>query len=316
MARRGITLIEVCVVIAIIGLLAVIILPAVQMTRELSRRMECLSHLRQIGVAVNNYHSTYNRFPPIGTDTHNLSRSIWGILLSDLGLTDLAAYERYFTETSDIPRPLNEAPEIKYPAALMKCPSDSCRITFGSNYAVNTWGSGGRYFPENMNEMMGVIGGEVSYSSITDGASNTTLAGEFLRGTGDPYTYLGIRPADTSRPKSIIFNLIPGATTNEEVDELRIRCRNSDAATDPIISDTRGQFWIGGSQHDYVFSHFDTPNQLSCQDLDTRRAAILGTASQHAGGVNVVFADGSARFINDDIDLGIWRALGTRSGND
>lgn len=319
-SRRGMSLVEVCVVIAILGLLAAILLPAVQIGRETSRRMECSSHLRQIGTAVNNYHSTFNCFPPISGHVNNLPKSIWANLLLDLGLVDLAAYDRSYG-TSTATMTMDDYPEIKFPTALMQCPSDSCPVSFGANYGANLLGSGAYYFPdggqrEDPFQGIGVFGGACNYSTITDGASNTTLASEFLRGTGSPYTPLGVRIADISRPKSLIFNLIPGATTNAEIEELRSRCRDSNPTTDPIISDTRGQFWLSGTQHDYVYSHFDTPNSFSCQESGYPRGLILTVSSQHTGGVNVVYADGSVRFVSDSIDLKVWRALGTRAGNE
>lgn len=317
-SRRGMSLVEVIVVITILGLLAAILLPATQRVREKSRQMECASQLRQIGVAFSNYHSTFNCFPPISGHVHSRPKSIWANLLPELGLAELAAYDRLLGTDSHVEDPSSE---LKYPTPLMRCPSDACPITIGSNYGVNLAGDGIRHFPEpeakeEPLQGIGVFTTGSSYSVITDGTSNTAIASEFLRGAGSPSLPLGVRPADTTRPKSLIFNLIPGATTNSEIDELSQRCRSSDPAKSPVISDTRGQMWLSGNQRDYTYSHFDTPNGSSCEDLDTRRAKIYSASSQHSGGVNILIADGAVRFSGNDIDLKIWRSLGTRAMGD
>ena len=203
-ARRGFTLVELLVVIAIIGVLVALLLPAVQTAREAARRMKCGSHLRQIGLAMQNYNDVYRRYPSGFTRFHSWG---WGVMiLPYLEQTNL--HNQLATDSGNW-RPIDNGADpvllsrLQTKIPLYRCPSDNApdlngkRLVGGrqfglSNYAAcngsllfqhlgewydaeSTPGNAATYVGGN-----GVIfmDSKIDLRDITDGTSNTLLAGE------------------------------------------------------------------------------------------------------------------------------------------
>lgn len=309
--RRGITLVEVLVVVGIVGALAAMIAPAVMMARHAARRMECGSRIRQLGVAFHNYHSTFNCLPYSTTSTGPATWSVWRSVLPELQLQSLE------TEAQRVDRDLSDGrstdetqPERRVVVPVLRCPADGGAGSFGANFGIN-WSGSGQKTPD------GAFTGDerlvVGFHSITDGTSNTALVSEFLRGDADP-----MQPSEGVRSdaRRRIFNVLPGIDDQSKISMLQDRCRNIDPATGPFVEAGRGRFWLSGNYYHYSYNHFELPNRLSCVNSGGAFGLILAPSSLHGTGVNVLFADGSVRFVSDQLDLQVWRAQGTRAGGE
>ena len=194
MKRKAFTLIELVIVIAIIGILVALILPAVQYSRETARRMDCASRLRQIMIAVHNYESAERALPPSSSRTGGFLVTILPYLehhnLLDASvdsIDDKVFYNRKFART----------------APFFQCPSDASRGTLeppemvgAKNFVVNegtgfVWsGYDGAFQPLEPEPQVpgqlvpGSLGGVLSLSEVQDGTSNTAAVSELLVGNG------------------------------------------------------------------------------------------------------------------------------------
>lgn len=188
-ANRGFTLVELLVVIAIIGVLVSLLLPAVQAAREAARRTQCSNNLKQIGLAVHNYHDTLNALPP-GQPGGMGGSSAFAAILPFMEQGNM--YDKYdFTKGNSDPA---NAAVVSQKIKAFICPScafvrqvpiitpncDAMRAP--GTYAFSS-GSGDPYgTPSGGNPTNGAINnqasGMTSLASITDGTSNTFLTGE------------------------------------------------------------------------------------------------------------------------------------------
>ncbi|MDR2642493.1 MAG: DUF1559 domain-containing protein, partial [Planctomycetaceae bacterium] len=122
---NGFTLVELLVVIAIIGVLIALLLPAVQATREAARRTQCSNKLRQIGIALHNFHDTYNKIPGHGTGYEN-NRTAFVVMLPFI--EEIARYEQIISHddpNSNVNQPHHDHAWWKGKINVLLCPSDS-----------------------------------------------------------------------------------------------------------------------------------------------------------------------------------------------
>jgi prepilin-type N-terminal cleavage/methylation domain-containing protein/prepilin-type processing-associated H-X9-DG protein len=305
--RPGFTLIELLVVIAIISVLIALLLPAVQSAREAARRMQCVNNEKQIGLALHNYFESRNALP--GADMV-------------FNVTELSALSQVlpYLEQSPVYHSINFAFSYQDPTngtAMMTaisgfiCPSDlpNAIPSLGgqTNYMANM-GSGivwqaaigpnaGLANPD------GVFYGNsaTTFAAIIDGLSNTTFYSERVLADGNN--------AIVSPVADVFFS--PGFPLTP--DDAMQQCLAVN------INDLNNQFplfmgapWLCG-QH--IFLHVTPPNSRSCGFFLALRA-VMPPSSRHPGGVNVLFGDGSVKFVKDSVNLPTWRALGTRAGGE
>ena len=313
--RRGFTLVELLVVIAIIGILIAMLLPAVQAAREAARRSQCLNNLKQLAIALHNYHDKQKSFPPssvwragVNPETKNnasLSENWVILILPELEQQPL--YKR-FDLTQFITAGANQ-PARSTVLSVMTCPSDGYnRNPFNGsanggtnqmgdgwargNYAANA--GGGSILNNGMTSgqgwqatsICGVMGANQSLSlaGVTDGSSNTILLGEIRAGIC-AFDGRGVWAMSGGCPSALWAQCVG--------DDIGPNCNQlyaDDTLACPAIQDS-----VGGPQ---ALAKMGMP--CSRDDWPNFQQT---TRSQHPGGVLVALCDGSVRFLSDYIDI-------------
>lgn len=292
--------------IAIIGILAVIVLVAVQQSRESARRLACQSNLRQIGLAIANYDTLHRVYPPGATlFGNNLHVSILPFMEQEELYSQLMS--RYAVGNYASPSSL---PGI----TTFVCPSDPAPTQplplVGTNYSGNsgTWLLDEMRWDGTIVPWLNMSNEEirlVRHRDISDGLTNTSMVSEILR-------------ADGSHSKARAGWYTP--STHTDIDVFARTCRS--IPDEPVLYGWQGDPfmlgtpWTSGSVTATLFNHVLTPNQPTCFNGGGVPEAAATAASMHSHGVNTLFADGSLRFISDDVSVGTWRAFASRDGNE
>ena len=319
--RNAFTLIELLVVIAIIAVLIALLLPAVQQAREAARRTQCKNNLKQLGLSLHNYHGSYNCFP-FAQETGNscpggVNFNEWSAISQLLPYFDQANLYNLINFSTGISADSSCAPDATNKVAVfqelsgLRCPSDPQQNTSGvggaTNYMVNK-GNGiiwlGNTGPNAaFQEQNGVMyfQSKVSIGHITDGSSNTAAFSE--RALTDSNL------ANVNPVSDVFFSTAQPLTQDDAITMCAAVDIYSPASQFPLFM---GAPWAHG-QHCYL--HVNGPNKRSCGFFTALRAT-MPPSSKHVGGVHVQMADGSVRFVNENIDLVTWRALGSRNGGE
>jgi prepilin-type N-terminal cleavage/methylation domain-containing protein/prepilin-type processing-associated H-X9-DG protein len=333
--RRAFTLIELLVVIAIIGVLVALLLPAVQAAREASRRTECTNNLKQIGIALLNYHDALGAFPPGSIVMHCAKRTPPAPCNLDKFLAQTVPHVSILAQLDqpnvfngwnfDMPMyepssrictlmcagPANATGYFTRLSVYM-CPSDPNIAQARNSYRAVT-GTGhfdAEYQGEVPNGSFYRVS-SVTMSDLTDGTSTTALFTEHLTGAG---------AGDLGRLNGTPCRLsVPFAS---EADCLR--------AMPPNRAQGR---WLGGSYWGSLVTFDRTPNvrRRGCASRHVEFdwtggydemfshlwvQAFDGPSSLHTGGVNVLMGDGTVRFVRDTIQPAPWRSLATIAGGE
>jgi prepilin-type N-terminal cleavage/methylation domain-containing protein/prepilin-type processing-associated H-X9-DG protein len=322
--KGGFTLVELLVVIAIIGVLVALLLPAVQAAREAARRSQCNNNARQIALGMQNHVAALQTFPigaggcanlqGMGYSWQETSAFLAILPYLEAGITE-ARYD-YNYRIYDGNNPQVTATHI----SVYNCPSDDsadrylllggnikrARSNYALNFGTSTWiPSGFPWYPAVFNckapaDLLETDGpfklqATKSPKQFTDGTSRTALAAEIIAGKVDAGDCVAGSPCDH-----------------------------------------RGT-WAWGYMGMSLYTHRNTPNTpigdanapshcintppyLPCDltaSLESKYENHHSAArSFHSGGVNVAFADGHVTFVSDDVDLSIWRAVGSIAGEE
>ncbi|WP_422927926.1 DUF1559 domain-containing protein [Singulisphaera sp. PoT] len=358
-ARRGFTLIELLVVIAIIAVLIALLLPAVQAAREAARRAQCVNNLKQMGLAIHNYHSINNVIPAEGmflgaawgannggTPTNGGVgwgwNASWQVAILPM-MEGNALYNAYnFNRSAD--EPYNNTVGFNQVGSLL-CPSESQKAR-----PVPPWGAtsyhGNHGGPGIVKNWSGTIvqnfttypqawwGADSQFAffgfeSVTDGTSNTAMISERLLGLPQANGVdVVVYPGSINAKRGIFSANYSGAldSTNAAGALTALAaCKSIPSSTGSVGSYLSGAHWsLSYPWHtsNQAYVHFNTPNGNSCIASSGDAAqgnpwggsgAMITATSNHSGGVNVAFTDGSVKFIKDSISPTTWWAIGTKN---
>jgi prepilin-type processing-associated H-X9-DG protein len=307
LARRGLTMVELLVAMSTIAVVVALLVPAVFAARGRARVIHCQNTLKQLALASCHYVDVYRSYPRSTTTQWE------GVNYS---CTPLAA----FLPFADSQYPSKYAEQIIPPAVipLFLCPDDTVNSNSPRSvtYRVNSGSSVASVF---YSDGAMAVGEWLPPKEITDGLSQTALISEVI---GIPRS-TEVRPANTvSFRHFFVVNSAAGRTVVEHNERAIESCEQRIGNFFPsYVDEARG--YVGGGLGDYAYHHALLPNLPVCkQNIEAPVFAedflgfYRGASSEHPGGVNVAFADGHVKFISNTIDKAVWRAMGTRAGND
>jgi prepilin-type N-terminal cleavage/methylation domain-containing protein/prepilin-type processing-associated H-X9-DG protein len=355
---KAFTLIELLVVIAIIAILIALLLPAVQSARESARRIQCVNNMKQIGLALHNYHDTHSVFPMTTTAAkagpggvcQNGFYSWHASILPQMEQMPVSNALNFMIGNADnctSPSLYDQATlSITHPNATVSqtviqgflCPSDSYTTTdsMGSarpapqNYAGNagwTPDTSGLLTGTRLGRHNGVIAlvnpvhsvgwhtGPVGIQQISDGTSHTVAVSErrIVRASS---------PTDISamfnEPQST-SSYCAGSTGKSRTLEAWVPYCKSVRLADPAWTVYHGRSWLSGwSRTGSVYMHVMPMNQRNCHLYGGEDDGnnLITASSSHIGGINLLFADGSVRFVKSSISNTVWWSLGSRNGGE
>lgn len=302
--RAGVSLVEILVVVSIIGLLIGLLLPAVQMARESSRRAACLNNLRQIGVACQNHLSTTGTFPlginPLGYSAH-------AKLLPHLEQRPLYDAINFEVDMGHYAAPAANRTAAEHRVDVFLCRSDGLpdpHTRGKTNYAGNR-GNGVQKFGYNGAFSL-ELDGAIGTAAFSDGTSNTAAFSEWILGPED---------FQARDPERSTFATPRALTKPEEFDAFVSSCRSLDLDTAELGRARKGSAWMQGELGMTLYNHTMEINGRSCRNGTAIQQSAYSAGSRH-GGAHTLFADGHVKLVKSDVSMEVWRSIGSRNGGE
>ena len=307
--RRGFTLIELLVVIAIIAILVALLLPAVQQAREAARRSQCKNNLKQLGLALHNYHDTYTVFPfGISTPTkHNSTGLVMMLPYFDQGplyatLDHNLPMGKWNNNTATAlvpPPPAANLAAGKKKLTMLLCPTDAGNQYIDDDATYYGCDTSGKTY-------------KTSYGfSVTVGDTNWGAAGNTWRGSEAQ----GTRALFGFESDSNFRDIVDGSSNTVAMAETCLNVYNGNGEPWSCIDWVGGAFVYfasGGTTGRILINDWYNPGWAWTTYVGTPGTVIswAGPSSQHDGGMHVVMADGAVRFISQNTDSTIIQRLG------
>ncbi len=346
--RRGFTLIELLVVIAIIAVLIALLLPAVQAAREAARRAQCTNNLKQIGLALHNYHQAVGSFPLGCTVAPGFAWGTWSaqaLLLPYLEQTNLYNAINFSLTNQLSPGIAINSTAFNTNLAAFLCPSDGLAATPGAWHFNNNnyYGSVGATTFPGAQVATGIFypgaiifnpngkptytdttnAGVCSIASVTDGTSNTVAFGEAVVGDSTHWTNFRDGVSWTAKPPYYAANdaWAVQSYVMQGIQACAQMWNTKGAAVQPYGED-KGWRWGAQAIGDALFNTIIPPSSTQYPWSACRADNVGGGVANghfenansfHPGGCNIGFADGSVRFIKSSISMKTWWSLGTKA---
>jgi prepilin-type N-terminal cleavage/methylation domain-containing protein/prepilin-type processing-associated H-X9-DG protein len=312
LSRRGFTLIELLVVIAIIAILIGLLLPAVQKVREAASRVQCTNNLKQLSLAVHNFHSARGKFPANNIYTYDPTRPNWSWLANLLPHVEQTNLYNQANIGGSPPNNINQSlPQIATRVKLFLCPSDPDAFRGPVSYSSNF---------DMLDPVLGPLTYELTCYRANIGSNwGGGPPGSALWWGTDPQ-WCNPDPNNTN-PATMYDGCAFGNgviwETNSPINILGV----TDGSSNTIMIGEA----LTGKDYQNAWCHMDNAI-ATCAYSPNAKSPVTGKdyppdqwwnryafTSAHTGGVNFAMADGSVQFISDSISLPLFRALGTRA---
>jgi len=319
-SRRAFTLIELLVVIAIIGVLVALLLPAVQSAREAGRRAQCANNMKQFGIALHSYHSALNVLPPakvygLGGTVSNggaglvVNTTGFALFLNQMEATAIHAAYNFSMPSSNA---VYSGPPPSPNTNVVGMPVGQAANSTTVGMLIASFACPSDQQPDIVNDPTGSVSGGTQFSRLNARRGNYVLC----VGRYDETMSVSGRPKDRgvfANDSSVKFDDIRDGSSNTCMIGESVQIHFGQGAGP-------GPFWGAGSwgsTHGVVYPSnnpnfkLTLPNAIAPGTNPQRLPAVWVMSSKHPGGLNMLFADGSVRYIKDSINADVWAGIQT-----